>query len=111
MGFVEGEGTFGYKHLVPYFQIAQNKKNLLVLNAIESYLVNIYKESVTVSRSLEGESSKNYLNEELELNYSLNKLTGVYSMTEGKIDILYYFIIPFFQSMTFFTRKSEDYYY
>lgn len=21
-----GEGTFGYKHLVPYFQIAQNKK-------------------------------------------------------------------------------------
>ena len=56
----EGEGTFGYKHLVPYFQIAQNKKNLFVLNAIESYLVNIYKESVTVSRSIEGESSKNY---------------------------------------------------
>ena len=32
-------------------------------------------------------------------------------MTEGKIDILYYFIIPFFQSMTFLTRKSVDYYY
>jgi hypothetical protein len=30
LGFVEGEGTFGYKHLIPYFQIAQpqHKKNL-----------------------------------------------------------------------------------
>lgn len=34
LGFVEGEGTFGYKHLVPYFQIAQHKKNLFVLEAI-----------------------------------------------------------------------------
>lgn len=25
LGFVEGEGTFGYKHLVPYFQLAQKK--------------------------------------------------------------------------------------
>lgn len=31
LGFVEGEGTFGYKHLVPYIQIAQDKENLFVL--------------------------------------------------------------------------------
>jgi len=37
LGFVEGEGTFGYKHLVPYFQIAQHKKNLFVLIAIETF--------------------------------------------------------------------------
>ena len=45
LGFVEGEGTFGYKHLVPYFQIGQHKKNLFVLNAIESFLLKLTKES------------------------------------------------------------------
>jgi hypothetical protein len=39
MGFVEGEGTFGYKHLVPYFQIGQHGKNYFVLKAIELFLL------------------------------------------------------------------------
>ena len=43
LGFVEGEGTFGYKHMVSYFQIAQNKKKLFILDAIEGYMVNIFK--------------------------------------------------------------------
>lgn len=28
LGFVEGEGTFGYTVSIPYFQIAQNKKKI-----------------------------------------------------------------------------------
>ena len=60
MGFVEGEGTFGYKHLVPYFQIAQNEKNLFVLEAIENYLLNTFN----LPRDLE------------VFKYSLNKGTG-----------------------------------
>ena len=33
LGFIEGEGTFGYKHLVPYFQIAQNKKKIIFIKS------------------------------------------------------------------------------
>lgn len=44
IGFVEGEGTFGYKHLAPYFQIAQHKKNLFVLEAIEKHLLKLLEQ-------------------------------------------------------------------
>ena len=98
LGFVEGEGTFGYKHLVPYFQIAQNKKNLFILKAIEIHMleeINKY-----------GEFKNN-----LEFKYNLNKLTGVYSMTLEKVDTNFYFTIPFFESLIFFSRKKLDYKY
>lgn len=95
LGFVEGEGTFGYKHLVPYFQIAQNKKNLFILEAIENYMINIFKLS----------SSQEIFK------YSLNKATGVYSMVVQKVDINFYYILPFFESLTFFSRKNIDYLY
>lgn len=95
LGFMEGEGTFGYKHLVPYFQIAQNKQNLFVLKAIEAYL----KEFSLINRE----------NKELEFKYNLNKLTGVYSMTLEKVEDNFYHIIPFFESLTFLSRKSIDY--
>jgi len=98
LGFIEGEGTFGYKHLVPYFQIAQNKKNLFVLKAIEAYL----KEELVPSLI-------NSENKELEFKYNLNKLTGVYSMTFEKVDNNFYHLIPFFESLTFLSRKSLDY--
>lgn len=93
LGFVEGEGTFGYKHLVPYFQIGQNKKNLFVLEAIERYLLKTFK----LSSSQE------------VIKYSLNKGTGVYSMVIHSVDINFYYLLPFFESMTFFSRKGIDY--
>jgi hypothetical protein len=43
--------------------------------------------------------------------YTLNKGTGVYSMTIEKIDINFKYIIPFFESMLFFSRKNLDYQY
>lgn len=100
LGFVEGEGTFGYKHLVPYFQIAQHKKNLFVLVAIETFLSNIFKES-----------TKTLDCEEFNVKYKLNKVTGVYSITLERIDLIVYYIVPLFESMSFFTRKSVDYHY
>jgi len=98
LGFVEGEGTFGYKHLVPYFQIAQHEKNLFVLNAIERYLSNIFKNFSDNSH-------------EFKVRYTLNKGTGVYSMTVEKIEPLFSNIVPFFESMEFFTRKYVDFHY
>ena len=96
LGFIEGEGTFGYKHLVPYFQLAQNKKNLFVLKAIENYLL---KEFSLIDSK----------NKEWEFKYNLNKLTGVYSMTLEKVEDNFYYLIPFFESLTFLSRKSVDY--
>jgi len=95
LGFVEGEGTFGYKHLVPYFQIAQNKKNLFVLEAIEGYFLNTFKLSWSDG----------------VFKYSLNKGTGVYSLVIYTVDINFYYILPFFESMMFFSRKNIDYLY
>lgn len=100
MGFVEGEGTFGYKHLVPYFQIAQHEKNLFVLKAIEIYLSKLFKQHPNTIGS-----------QEFCVKYARNSRTGVYSMTVGKIDTLFSYIVPYFETMTFFTRKDLDYCY
>jgi|SRR6185503_855844 hypothetical protein len=103
MGFVEGEGTFGYKHLVPYFQIGQHGKNYFVLKAIELFLLDLLKQE---SNSFKGGGTELFT-----IHYALNNRTGVYSMTVIGIDPLYKFIVPFFQSMPFLTRKSIDFYY
>ncbi|KAF8541401.1 homing endonuclease, partial [Trichophaea hybrida] len=100
LGFVEGEGTFGYKHLVPYFQIDQHKKNLFVLNAIESFLLGLPKE---LHNTLGNQS--------FNVHYALNKKTNVYSMSVVSIDTLYSYIVPYFQSMSFLTRKALDFHY
>lgn len=100
LGFVEGEGTFGYKHLVPYFQIAQHKKNLFVLIAIETFLSNIFKESTNTLDCAK-----------FNVKYTLNKKTGVYSITLERIDSIVCYLIPLFESVSFFSRKSADYHY
>ena len=100
LGFVEGEGTFGYKHLVPYFQLAQHKKNLFVLKAIESFLKELFSDS-----------SSAIGDKEFKIDYALNSQTGVYSMTVLKMDTLYNYIVPLFNSMPFYTRKALDFYY
>lgn len=97
-GFVEGEGTFGYKHLVPYFQVAQHKKNLFVLKAIEAFLLDLFKDFNTG-------------NSEFVVQYTLNTKTEVYSLTVVSVDTLFYYILPYFEYMVFFTRKALDYYY
>lgn len=41
LGFIEGEGTFGIKSNVPYFQIAQHNRNRILMIAISLYLLKI----------------------------------------------------------------------
>jgi hypothetical protein len=113
-----GEGTFGYKHLVPYFQIAQNQKNLFVLKAIEAYLlkefslINSKNKELVILILLKSPASRAAPPAQpasLEFKYNLNKLTGVYSMTLEKVDDNFYYVIPFFESLTFLSRKDVDY--
>ena len=43
LGFIEGEGTFGFKNLSPFFQLGQHIRSLYVLEAIANYLQSIPK--------------------------------------------------------------------
>lgn len=96
LGFIEGEGTFGYKSGVPYFQIPQHGKSLYVLKAIQDFLQREF--SLIYSKNME-----------LKFTFTLNKRTGVWSMTLQDIDCFYYFVIPYFETLRFFSRKGLDY--
>lgn len=43
LGFIEAEGTFGFKNLSPYFKIGQHIKSSFVLEGIASYLKSLPK--------------------------------------------------------------------
>lgn len=40
LGFIEGEGTFGLKNLVPYFKIGQHKRDIGIMKSISTYFKN-----------------------------------------------------------------------
>lgn len=100
LGFIEGEGTFGYKNLVPYFQIGQHKRSLYVLKAIEVFLLNLPR--------LHTETLNN---NKINVITTLNKNTDVYSICILNIDVLYDYVLPFFNTLTFLSRKSIDFHY
>lgn len=100
LGFIEGEGTFGYKNLVPYFQIGQHKRSLYVLKAIEVFLINLPR--------LHTETLNN---NKINVITTLNKNTDVYSICILNIDVLYDYVLPFFNTLTFLSRKSIDLHY
>jgi len=96
LGFVEGEGTFGYKYTVPYFQIAQHINNRDVLDSIDIFLSELIKNN----------SSKLI---DFHMTKIINKKTNVLSYTIQDIEILNNYIIPFFSNMIFKSRKKLDY--
>ena len=50
-------------------------------------------------------------NLEFNVTYTLNKGTNIYSMTVTNIDVIFDYLVPLFESMTFYTRKNLDYLY
>lgn len=100
LGFVEGEGTFGFKNLVPYFQIGQHARNLNVLENIVTYI-----------KSLNKSFDFSNFNTKIELSKTLNKNTNVYVIALSNIDALHDYLVPFLLSMNFQTRKSVDFIY
>lgn len=100
LGFVEGEGTFGFKNLYPYFQIAQHSKNLFLFKNIEEFLANIANGFNFTKNSPVPKCSR-----------VLNTRTDVYSLSVSNTDSLYDYIIFFFFSLPFQTRKGIDFKY
>ena len=100
LGFIEGEGTFGFKNLSPFFQLGQHIRSLYVLEAIANYLQSIPKGFKFSLRS----EAPNVIN-------SFNKKTDVSVISILNIDALYDYLVFFLLDMPFQTRKGEDFYY
>jgi len=96
LGFIEGEGTFGYKYTVPYFQIAQNIRDKDLLDDINIYFNQLIKKNSSLKKNF-------------NMIKVINNKTKVLSYTIQDTEILYKYIIPFFSTMDFKTRKKLDY--
>jgi len=98
---VEGEGTFGIKTWSSlYIQVAQKNTSQVVLNAIADFYT-----SLPASEKLTKDSKILPLN---VLTFN-NKRTNVTSLVINSIDSLYYYILPYIDSYTMYTRKAIDY--
>lgn len=100
LGFIEGEGTFGFKNLSPYFQIGQHLKNSMVLKAIVNYLQLLPKSFTFSQQSKIPQVPK-----------TLNSRTTVSVISIVNIDALYDYLLFFLLDMPFQTRKAEDFYF
>lgn len=93
LGFVEGDGSFFCsgrdKSLI--FNVSQ-KGNLALLNQICLFLFNLYTHHVDKDAFVVKSGSN-----------------GICTLTVQRTDILKNILIPFFNSLTFFTKKSQDY--
>lgn len=98
LGFVEAEGTFGIKNLVPYFQISQHKKSQVVLETIKLFLASLPRVSTSILNTSVPSLSANF-----------NKVTNVYSYVITDIDVLFDYILPFFSNLNFYSRKFIDF--
>lgn len=100
LGFIEGEGTFGFKNLVPYFQIGQHIKNLPVLDKIKTFLQTLPKSFIFTINSPSPVVSS-----------ILHKKTFVSVLNISSVDALYDYLLFFLLRMPFQTRKSVDFMY
>jgi hypothetical protein len=123
LGFIEGEATFGFKGLSPYFQIPHekndNKRSLLSFEKNDNKLRLLSFDSVSVGAL---ELIKKFLEKlsaniipnlpykiHLNMTKALNKRTNVYSYVLTDVDVLYYIIFPFFANLEFKSRKFIDF--
>jgi hypothetical protein len=100
LGFIEAEGTFGFKNLSPYFQIGQHIRSSMVIDAISSYLLSLPKSFTFTQHS-----------KIPQIHNTLNSRTSVSVISIVDIDALYDYLMFFLLDMPFQTRKAEDFYF
>nr|QNH82624.1 LAGLIDADG endonuclease [Dioszegia changbaiensis] len=99
LGFIEGEGTFGFKNLSPYFQLGQHTRSLAVLTAISAYL-----------SALPNGFNFTVNSPSIVVANTLNKRTSVSVLSIVNVDALFDTLLFFLISMPFQTRKGVDFY-
>lgn len=100
IGFIEGEGTFGFKSLSPYFQFGQHKRNIYVIKDISNYL-----ESLTSLFSYSSNCRP------MKISFTINKLTNVVVISNSNVDCLHDIFVHNFLPFSFQTRKAVDFHY
>lgn len=100
LGLIEGEGTFGFRNLVPYFQLGLHSQNLPLLESISSYFTSLPN---GFGFTLNSPAPK--------VSITLNKRTNVTVIAIANIDALYDYLAMFLLDMPFQSRKSVDFYY
>jgi len=101
LGFIEGDGSFGISNMIPTLTIKQHSKNVHFLYAIAEYLN-------TIPFNPEIGPTEDNLNTRPTAGVSNSGLnTSILSVTN--ILQLYNYVLPFFKSLTFRSRKVVDF--
>jgi hypothetical protein len=100
LGFIEGEGSFGFKNLNPYFQISQHTKSLMLLQGIALYLQSL-PQGFTFSLN----------SNPLVVSNTLHSNNTVYVISITNIDALYHYLMFLLLDMLFQTCKGVDFYF
>lgn len=95
----EGEGTFGLKILVPYFQVGQHIRSKKVMEEISLYLSKIPNIFAFTLNS-----------PTLKANVTIHKNTNVVVYSYHNIDSLHDYLEYFLLDLSFQTRKGTDFY-
>jgi hypothetical protein len=103
LGFVEGDGSFNVSNNTAEFSIKQKDSKILIL--IGEYLENL--PLLPPFPNLFKPSKPH-----CSIRKSVNKLNSedAYSLTISATDVLFQYILPFFISLNFNSRKGLDFY-
>lgn len=105
LGFAEGDGTFCLPNLNPYFGIKQHSKNIHFLYEIAEFL-NSLPYNPEIGPKIDTLNTK-----PTPVVYDPNLDTGMSSLSVGNILQLYNYVLPFFKSLVFKSRKAVDFQY
>jgi hypothetical protein len=102
LGFVEGDGTFSLPNLLPYFGIKQHSKNIHFFYEIAEFLSNLPYNPVIGPTS-------DVLNTKPKATVHISPTNNLASLSVSNILQLYNYILPFFKSLEFKSRKAVDF--
>lgn len=105
LGFVEGDGTFCLPNLIPYFGIKQHYKNTHFLYEIAEFL-NSLPYNPEIGPKIDKLNTK-----PTPAVHNPNLDTGMSSLSVSNILQLYNYVLPFFKSLEFKSRKNVDFQY
>lgn len=104
LGFVEGDGTFCLPNLIPTFGIKQHSKNIHFLYEIAEYLNNLHYNP-------EIGAKYDKLNTKPTATIYTDPKTRMASLSVANVLQLYNYILPFFKTLEFKSRKAIDFQY
>jgi hypothetical protein len=108
LGFIEGDGSFCLPNMVPTLTIKQHAKNIHFFYVISEFLSNL-PFSPNVGPATDVLNSKPRPSIYDERNYP--QASRMSSINVSNILQLYNYILPFFKSLVFKSRKAEDFRY